>query len=197
MYNRLAGQMEIQYDTMRYTPKSSMATKFQVWVLWLSSIFSFPRDGFQILGLVIIFFREVRFKRMAKCSFWWMHPWNFLQEQGVPIRISFQAWMDLRVPRYISGCSTGRRSDRRTSMPFRSWALHEEVTWRRQNQRGLHYFLWCGVCLFGWLVGCGLVGSGRVGFGLVWFGLVWFGLLVALVWFGLFVCWLVVGWLIS
>ena len=193
MYNRLAGQMEIQYDTMRYTPKSSMATKFQVWVLWLSSIFSFPRDGFEILGLVIIFFREVRFKRMAKCSFWWMHPWNFLQEQGVPIRISFQAWMDLRLPRYnISGCSTGRRSDRRTSMPFRSWALHEEVTWRRQIQRRLQCFLWCGVCLFGWLVGW--VWFGWVGSGGVWFGLVCWLLWLGLVWF---VCLLVGSWLVN
>ena len=116
-----------------------------------------------------------------------------LKFQGVPIRISFQAWMDLRLPRYnISGCSTGRRSDRRTSMPFRSWALHEEVTWRRQIQRGLQCFLWCRVCLFGWLVGW-------VWFGWVGSGGVWFGLVCWLLWFGLvwFVCLLVGSWLVN
>ena len=194
MYNRLAGQMEIQYDTMRYTPKSSMATKFQVWVLWLSSIFSFPRDGFEILGLVIIFFREVRFKRMAKCSFWWMHPWNFLQEQGVPIRISFKhGWIcDCHGIIFLDA---RQEEEAIVVPPCRLDHEHYTKKWLGDDKSNEAFSVFCGavfVCLVGWLVGCGLVGSGRVGFGLVWF-VGCFGL----VWFGLFVCWLVVGWLIS
>ena len=106
---------------MRYTPKTSMTMKFQGLGLVISFDFPFPQRWFSD-SRACVFFREVRFKPRP------MYPGNFLQVLGVPIRISFQAWMDLRLPWYISGCSATfyqqSRSPRSVDRKKRSAYLH-------------------------------------------------------------------------